>query len=151
MASLFNRAAITSSRSGRIVQKRFGSHAHHPTGPEAPPTQEGTDTPTFIFSEGREMNRKPLSSGMHQEAQAHSPFTGVNLYLFPSILTILMSVCHSDLGFTSGGFKLALTAVVGLIAWSRIDEHLTSQGEVGKQEKDKGNTVNRIKAQDTHF
>ncbi|KAF9283515.1 hypothetical protein BGZ74_001907 [Mortierella antarctica] len=72
MASLFNRAAITASRSGRIVQKRFGSHAHHPTGPEAPPTQEG---------------------------------------------------------FTSGGFKLALTAVVGLIAWSRIDEHLTNQGE----------------------
>ncbi|KAG0345099.1 hypothetical protein BG004_003963 [Podila humilis] len=73
MASLFNRAAIAiSSRSTRIVQKRFGSHAHHPTGPEAPPTQEG---------------------------------------------------------FTSGGFKLTLAAVVGLIAWSRIDEHLTNQGE----------------------
>ncbi|KAG0059508.1 hypothetical protein BGZ89_000351 [Linnemannia elongata] len=32
-------------------------------------------------------------------------------------------------GFTSGGFKIALISVVGLIAWSRIDEHLTSQGE----------------------
>ncbi|GJJ74116.1 hypothetical protein EMPS_06474 [Entomortierella parvispora] len=32
-------------------------------------------------------------------------------------------------GFTSGGFKLALIAVVGWIAWSRIDEHLTNQGE----------------------
>lgn len=83
------------------------------------------------------MNGKPLSSGTHQ-AQAHSLITGVNLYLFPSILTMLMSVCQSDLGFTSGGFKLALTAVVGLIAWSRIDEHLTSQGEVGKQEKREG-------------
>ncbi|KAG0373464.1 MAG: hypothetical protein J3R72DRAFT_473203 [Linnemannia gamsii] len=32
-------------------------------------------------------------------------------------------------GFTSGGFKIALIAVVGLIAWSRVDEHLTQQGE----------------------
>ncbi|KAG0358213.1 hypothetical protein BC939DRAFT_461983 [Gamsiella multidivaricata] len=32
-------------------------------------------------------------------------------------------------GFTSSGFKLTLLAVVGLIAWSRIDEHLTNQGE----------------------
>ncbi|KAG0263833.1 hypothetical protein BG011_007919 [Mortierella polycephala] len=32
-------------------------------------------------------------------------------------------------GFTSGGFKFALISVIGLIAWSRIDEHLTSQGE----------------------
>ncbi|KAG0275223.1 hypothetical protein BGZ95_009065 [Linnemannia exigua] len=32
-------------------------------------------------------------------------------------------------GFTSGGFKIALVAVVGLIAWSRVDEHLTQQGE----------------------
>ncbi|KAF9366204.1 hypothetical protein BGX34_005130 [Mortierella sp. NVP85] len=32
-------------------------------------------------------------------------------------------------GFTSGGFKFALISVVGLIAWSRIDEHLTKQGE----------------------
>ncbi|KAF9573041.1 hypothetical protein EC968_009091 [Mortierella alpina] len=31
--------------------------------------------------------------------------------------------------FTSSGFKYTLVAVVGLIAWSRIDEHLTSQGE----------------------
>lgn len=34
------------------------------------------------------------------------------------------------IGFTSGGFKLALIGIVGLIAWSRIDEHLTKQGEV---------------------
>jgi hypothetical protein len=34
------------------------------------------------------------------------------------------------IGFTSGGFKFALVGVVGLIAWSRIDEHLTKQGEV---------------------
>ncbi|KAF9405956.1 hypothetical protein BGZ94_003303 [Podila epigama] len=73
MATLFNRAAFAAtSRSTRIVQKRFGSHSHHPTGPEAPPTYES---------------------------------------------------------FTSGGFKLTLAAVVGLIAWSRIDEHLTQQGE----------------------
>ncbi|KAG0232337.1 hypothetical protein BGX31_005183 [Mortierella sp. GBA43] len=32
-------------------------------------------------------------------------------------------------GFTSGGFKLALIGVIGVIAWSRIDEHLTNQGE----------------------
>lgn len=97
------------------------------------------------------MNCKPLSSGIHQEAQT-PPFTEVSLYLFPSILTILMSVCQSDLGFTSGGFKLALTAVVGLIAWSRIDEHLTSQGEVGKQENNKDReTKNRVKAQDAPF
>jgi len=98
------------------------------------------------------MNDKPLSSGTHQ-AQAHSLIiTGVNLYLFPSILTILMSICQSDLGFTSGGFKLALTAVVGLIAWSRIDEHLTSQGEVGKQEKKKDRkSISRIKALDICF
>ncbi|KAG0000391.1 hypothetical protein BGZ65_004411 [Modicella reniformis] len=32
-------------------------------------------------------------------------------------------------GFTSNGFKLTLLGVIGLIAWSRIDEHLTNQGE----------------------
>ncbi|KAF9978155.1 hypothetical protein BGZ73_003536 [Actinomortierella ambigua] len=32
-------------------------------------------------------------------------------------------------GFSSKGFKVTLAAVVGLIAWSRIDEHLTNQGE----------------------
>ncbi|KAF9921151.1 hypothetical protein FBU30_008869 [Linnemannia zychae] len=32
-------------------------------------------------------------------------------------------------GFTSGGFKIALITVIGLLAWSRIDEHLTQQGE----------------------
>ncbi|KAF9084260.1 hypothetical protein BGX29_010872 [Mortierella sp. GBA35] len=69
--SFLSRAGIAATRSTRVVQKRFGSHAAH-SGPEAPPTQEG---------------------------------------------------------FTSGGFKIALISIVGLIAWSRIDEHLTSQGE----------------------
>ncbi|KAF9166870.1 hypothetical protein DFQ27_009115 [Actinomortierella ambigua] len=32
-------------------------------------------------------------------------------------------------GFSSKGFKVTLATVVGLIAWSRIDEHLTNQGE----------------------
>ncbi|KAF9951245.1 hypothetical protein BGZ70_001071 [Mortierella alpina] len=32
-------------------------------------------------------------------------------------------------GFTSSGFKCTLLAIVGLIAWSRVDEHLTQQGE----------------------
>ncbi|KAF8958596.1 hypothetical protein BGZ46_001915 [Entomortierella lignicola] len=62
---------VAATRSTRVVQKRFGSHAAH-SGPEAPPTHEG---------------------------------------------------------FTSSGFKVALIGVVGLIAWSRIDEHLTNQGE----------------------
>ncbi|KAF9908223.1 hypothetical protein BX616_000216, partial [Lobosporangium transversale] len=31
--------------------------------------------------------------------------------------------------FTSNGFKLALITAVGLLVWSRVDEHLTSQGE----------------------
>ncbi|KAG0199368.1 hypothetical protein BGX28_007357 [Mortierella sp. GBA30] len=69
--SFLSRAGIAATRSTRVVQKRFGSHAAH-HGPEAPATQEG---------------------------------------------------------FTSNGFKLALISVVGLIAWSRIDEHLTNQGE----------------------
>ncbi|KAG0293967.1 hypothetical protein BGZ98_001948 [Dissophora globulifera] len=70
--SFLSRAGIAATRSTRVVQKRFGSHAAH-SGPEAPPTQEG---------------------------------------------------------FTSSGFKLALVGIIGLIAWSRIDEHLTKQGEV---------------------
>ncbi|KAG0051715.1 hypothetical protein BGZ83_003384 [Gryganskiella cystojenkinii] len=69
--SFLTRAGIAVTRSTRVVQKRFGSHAAH-AGPEAPPTQEG---------------------------------------------------------FTSSGFKVTLAAIVGLIAWSRIDEHLTNQGE----------------------
>ncbi|KAF9189166.1 hypothetical protein BGZ51_009832 [Haplosporangium sp. Z 767] len=69
--TFLSRAGVAATRSTRVVQKRFGSHAAH-HGPEAPPTQEG---------------------------------------------------------FTSGGFKLALISVIGLIAWSRIDEHLTNQGE----------------------
>ncbi|KAG0235773.1 hypothetical protein BGW41_000668 [Actinomortierella wolfii] len=32
-------------------------------------------------------------------------------------------------GFSSKGFKVTLGIVVGLIAWSRIDEHLTNQAE----------------------
>ncbi|KAF9108157.1 hypothetical protein BGX27_008452 [Mortierella sp. AM989] len=69
--SFLCRAGIAATRSTRVVQKRFGSHAAN-SGPEAPPTQEG---------------------------------------------------------FTSGGFKVALIGVISLIAWSRIDEHLTKQGE----------------------
>ncbi|KAF9215566.1 hypothetical protein CPC16_001430 [Podila verticillata] len=70
--SFLTRAAVaTTSRSTRVVQKRFDSHAAH-HGPEAPPT-------------------------------------------------------HED--FTSKGFKYTLITVVGLLAWSRVDEHLTNQGE----------------------
>ncbi|KAF9359229.1 hypothetical protein BGX26_012836 [Mortierella sp. AD094] len=69
--SFLCRAGVAATRSTRVVQKRFGSHAAH-NGPEAPPTHEG---------------------------------------------------------FTSNGFKVALIGAVGLIAWSRIDEHLTKQGE----------------------
>ncbi|KAI1299829.1 hypothetical protein EDD11_006365 [Mortierella claussenii] len=69
--SFLSRAGVAATRSTRVIQKRFGSHAAH-NGPEAPPTHEG---------------------------------------------------------FTSGGFKLALVGVIGLIAWSRIDDHLTNQGE----------------------
>ncbi|KAI8595912.1 hypothetical protein EDD21DRAFT_408770 [Dissophora ornata] len=69
--SFLSRAGVAATRSTRVVQKRFGSHAAH-HGPEAPPTQEG---------------------------------------------------------FTSNGFKIALIGVVSLMAWSRIDEHLTKQGE----------------------
>ncbi|KAF9432696.1 hypothetical protein BGZ76_010447 [Entomortierella beljakovae] len=69
--SFLCRAGIAATRSTRVVQKRFGSHASH-AGPEAPPTQEG---------------------------------------------------------FTSSGFKVVLIGAIGLLAWSRIDEHLTNQGE----------------------
>ncbi|KAG0032626.1 hypothetical protein BGZ81_010439 [Podila clonocystis] len=69
--SFLARAVVSTSRSTRVVQKRFGSHAAH-HGPEAPPTYEA---------------------------------------------------------FTTNGFKYTLIVVVGLLAWSRIDEHLTNQGE----------------------
>ncbi|KAF9298821.1 hypothetical protein BGZ74_009204 [Mortierella antarctica] len=70
--SFLARAAVAStSRSTRVVQKRFGSQAAH-HGPEAPPTYEA---------------------------------------------------------FTTKGYKYTLITVIGLLAWSRIDEHLTNQGE----------------------
>ncbi|KAG0093201.1 hypothetical protein BGZ93_010975 [Podila epicladia] len=70
--SFLARAAVAStSRSTRVVQKRFGSHAAN-HGPEAPPTYEA---------------------------------------------------------FTTTGYKYTLITILGLLAWSRIDEHLTNQGE----------------------
>ncbi|KAF9310089.1 hypothetical protein BG003_008954 [Podila horticola] len=79
MSFLVRAAAASTSRSTRVVQKRFESHTthhgphttpHH--GPEAPPTYEA---------------------------------------------------------FTTKGWKYTLITVIGLMALSRIDEHLTNQGE----------------------
>ncbi|KAF9175195.1 hypothetical protein BGX21_008001 [Mortierella sp. AD011] len=69
--SFLCRAGVAATRSTRVIQKRFGSHATH-NGPEAPPTNEG---------------------------------------------------------FTSDGFKVILIGAIGMIALSRLDEHLTKQGE----------------------
>ncbi|KAF8930134.1 hypothetical protein BGZ58_008449 [Dissophora ornata] len=92
--SFLSRAGVAATRSTRVVQKRFGSHAAH-HGPEAPPTQEGS----------RIADVKPLE------------------------LSSLTAFVDLQIGFTSNGFKIALIGVVSLMAWSRIDEHLTKQGE----------------------
>lgn len=45
---------------------------------------------------------------------------------------------------------MALIAVVGWIAWSRIDEHLTNQGEVMKRSQRGDEPRNQLHGQDRH-